>query len=71
MSIPEGWALVVPETREQLAATARALLAVAASPADVRTQRGGTEFLVPEAVAERYRKSVNRPRRARGKGTNG
>lgn len=56
----EGWAVIVPESREHLGATAAALLAVAATPADVLTQRGGTEFLVPEALADRYRKALNR-----------
>lgn len=66
----EGWAVVVPESRDQLVATARALLALAGSPADVRTQRGGAEFVVPVDVAEAFRKQINRRGRGR-KGTNG
>lgn len=61
----EGWAVVVPESPDARPGVARLLLSLAASPADVMTQRGGTEFLVPEALADRYRKSVNRRGRAK------
>lgn len=67
----EDWATVIPESPAHVAETARGLLEAADSPAEVMTQRGGTEFLVPEAVAERYRKSLNKPRRGGRKGTNG
>lgn len=63
----EGLAVIVPEHRDAISGVARALLRLAASPADVMTQRGGTEFLVPEALADEYRKYVNRNRRGRAK----
>lgn len=56
----EGWAVIVPEHRDAVPGVARVLLSLAASPADVMTQRGGTEFLVPEALADWFRKHVNR-----------
>lgn len=61
----EGWAVIVPESRHAVPGVAQALLALAATPADVMTQRGGTEFLVPEALADRFRKHVNRRGRAK------
>lgn len=67
----EGWAVVVPESREQISTTARGLLAAAEHPRDVLTQRGGTEFLVPEAVADRYRKSLSRRGRAKKEASDG
>ena len=59
------WVTVIPEPgRTQK--TAIALLAVADDPADVQTQRGGTEFLVAPYVADRYNTAPEptpRPRR--------
>jgi hypothetical protein len=69
--IPEGWALITPDTASETSPVARLLLKLAETPADVRTQRGGREFLVPEALADRYRKSLNRPRRAKKESTDG
>jgi hypothetical protein len=60
----EGWAVILPESPSAAPGVARDLLTLAAAPADVMTQRGGTEFLVPEALAARYRKHVNRRGRA-------
>lgn len=67
----EGWAVIVPEDRAHVVYTVRGLLAMADSPADVLTQRGGTEFLVPEALADRFRKSVNRRGRVKKGVSNG
>lgn len=61
----EGWAVIVPEHRDAVPGVAKVLLSLAASPADVMTQRGGAEFLVPEALAVRFRKHVNRRGRAK------
>lgn len=61
----EGWAVIIPEHRDAIPGVARVLLELAASPADVMTQRGGTEFLVPEALADRFRKHVNRRGRSK------
>lgn len=46
-------AIVVP-ARGTLGETARALLALADSPRDVRTTGNGTEFEVPDELADRY-----------------
>ena len=46
-------AIVVP-AKGALADTARALLALAHSPRDVRTVGNGTEFEVPDELADRY-----------------
>lgn len=67
----EGWSVVVPEDAEHVVPTAQALLAMADTPAHVLTQRGGTEFLVPEALAERFRKSVNRRGRTKKESSDG
>lgn len=61
----EGWAVVVPEHHDAIPGVAHILLELAASPAEVMTQRGGTEFLVPEALAARFRKYVNRRGRSK------
>lgn len=50
---PTEWTTVVPPDGE-VAATAAALLALARTPADVRTARGGNEFLVPSYLADAY-----------------
>lgn len=71
VKIPEGWALLAPDTPSETPSVARLLLKLADSPADVRTQRGGREFLIPEALADRYRKTLNRPRRAKKESTDG
>jgi hypothetical protein len=59
------WVTVLPGD-SGIQKTAIALLAVADDPADVRTQRGGTEFLVAPYVADRYNSAsapTSRPRR--------
>lgn len=59
----KDWAVVVPapgEVRE----TAQALLALAESPADVKTDGNGTEFLVPPYLADKFNESLRpKPRR--------
>ena len=63
MSGMRDWATVVPPAAE-LKATAIVLLALADSPADVRTDGNGTEFLVPPYLADRYNESLRpKPRR--------
>ncbi|MER5705996.1 hypothetical protein [Streptomyces sp. NPDC002122] len=63
MSGVKDWAVVVPapgEVRE----TAQALLALADSPAHVRTDGNGTEFLVPPYLADKFNESLRpKPRR--------
>jgi hypothetical protein len=49
----EGWSVVIPAPGD-VAGTARALLALADDPSQVRSQRGGAEFLVPDALAALY-----------------
>jgi len=59
------WVTVLPG-EAGVQKTAIALLAVADDPADVRTQRGGSEFLVAPYVADRYTNATApspRPRR--------
>lgn len=62
----EGWHLVIPD-RDRVAQTARELLSLAQSPADVRSQRGGREFLVAPYIADAYNmpttSATKRPRR--------
>ncbi|TXS16335.1 hypothetical protein EAO70_12920 [Streptomyces sp. adm13(2018)] len=59
----KDWTVVVPAAG-QVKETAVALLALADSPADVRTDGNGTEFLVPPALADRYHESLRpKPRR--------
>lgn len=65
----DGWQIIVPP-RERLTDTARELLTLADNPADVRTQRGGREFLVRDYVADRLNKPRQRAR-ARRKKENG
>jgi hypothetical protein len=63
MSGVKDWATVVPPVAE-VKATAQALLALADSPADVRTDGNGSEFLVPPYLADRYNESLRpKPRR--------
>lgn len=62
----DGWVVVIPAPG-QVAETARALLAIAPDPAEVRTQRGGTEFLVPADVAEQFNTPAPTRRRSRKK----
>lgn len=47
------WTTVVPAPGE-VKSTARALLALARHPGDVRTSSGGAEFLVPPYLADLY-----------------
>lgn len=59
----KDWAVVVPAAGE-VKATAAALLALADSPADVRTDGNGSEFVVPPYLADRYHESLRpKPRR--------
>jgi hypothetical protein len=60
----KGWVIVVP-ARGDVADTARALLSVATSVHDVRSQRGGREFLVAPYVADLFGKSEEQPKRPR------
>lgn len=65
-----GWISVVPGSGE-VRDTAVLLLALADDPADVRTVRGGSEFLVAPYVAERFTQPEPAPapsRRTRKKG---
>lgn len=55
------WVTIVPKT-EDVAETARELLELAESPADVRTARGGAEFLVPQYLADAHGKPSRRRR---------
>lgn len=63
MSGVKDWATVVPPQGE-VKATAIVLLALADSPADVRTDGNGSEFLVPAYLADRFNESTRpKPRR--------
>ena len=63
MSGMKDWTVVVPPAAE-VKATAQALLALADSPADVRTDGTGNEFMVPPYLADRYNESLRpKPRR--------
>jgi hypothetical protein len=62
MSVKD-WTVVVPPTGD-VKAVAQALLALANSPADVRTDGNGAEFLIPPYLADRYNESLRpKPRR--------
>lgn len=63
------WVIVAPGTDQTPADVARALLAIA-DPADVMTQSGGREFLVPPEVADAYNQPKKTPAR-RGRKTEG
>lgn len=58
---PTDWVTVVP-AREDVKETARALLALARSPHDVRTVGTGHEFRVPPYLADLYN-APPKPRR--------
>jgi hypothetical protein len=59
----KDWTVVVPAASD-VKETARALLALADSPGDVRTDGNGSEFLVPPYLADRYTESLRpKPRR--------
>ena len=67
------WQPIVPGAGEAQE-VARLLLALADDPAHVRTQRGGSEFLVPPYLAERFtqpepEKPKRQPRARRTKGS--
>lgn len=65
MSGVKDWVVVMPAPGD-VKETARALLALADSPADVRTDGNGSEFLVAPYVADRYNTAPEptpRPRR--------
>lgn len=49
----KDWTLISPDA-EYVKETASTLLALARSPQDVRTARGGTEFWVPPYLADLY-----------------
>ena len=53
MAALKDWVRVVPAP-DQVKATARALIALALEPHDVRTAGTGTEFLVPPYLADLY-----------------
>ena len=61
------WTSVVPAPGEA-SVVARELLALADDPADVRTARGGNEFLVPPYLADRYTAPAPRRRRSKKEG---
>ena len=57
------WVEVIP-VHGTVAETAQLLLGVADDPADIRTVRGGAEFLVAPYVGDRYTKALApKPRR--------
>lgn len=59
----DTWVSVVP-ARDAVKETARALLALAHSPHDVRTAATGNEFRIPPYLADLYNASVApKPRR--------
>jgi hypothetical protein len=64
MSVRE-WVVVIPAASENLKDVARELLGHADDPRDVRTQRGGTEFLVAPYVADRYTRPTRKRRSSR------
>ena len=49
----DGWVHVIP-SREEVPDVARALLALARTPTDVRTDGSGDEFVVPPYLADLY-----------------
>lgn len=49
----DGWVHIMP-SREEIAETASALLALARTPLDVRTDGNGNEFVVPQYLADLY-----------------
>jgi len=59
----DDWVTIIP-ARHEIKEVARALIALAASPHDVRTGRGGMEFRVPPYLADLYTAPRKR-RRAR------
>jgi hypothetical protein len=65
----DEWA-VVPIERGQERDTLRALLDLADSPLEVVFVPGRIEARVPDALAEKYRKSLNPTRRTRTKKEN-
>lgn len=59
----DDWVSVLPDLGSA-AETATLLLGLADTPADVRTVRGGAEFLVAPYVGDRYTKALApKPRR--------
>ena len=56
----KDWTLISPAP-EYVKETASTLLALASSPQDVRTARGGTEFWVPPYLAETYLRPTPEP----------
>lgn len=60
-------AVVVPP-EGQLSETARILLSFADNVSDVRTVSNGTQFEVPDELAELYITHLNRPRARRKRG---
>jgi hypothetical protein len=53
-------AIVIPE-KGKLKETARALLALADDPRHVMTEGNGTEFRVPQYLADKYAKTAYEP----------
>ena len=60
------WVTIVP-THAEIKSTARALLALARTPLDVRTGGTGSEFLVPPYLADLYNAPPVVPRARRTK----
>jgi hypothetical protein len=61
--VSKEWSIIVPAPGE-IKETARLLLSLADTPADVRTDGNGSEFRVPEYLADRYTASF-KPRAPR------
>lgn len=62
------WQVIVPGAGE-VQEVARLLLSLADDPADVRTQRGGAEFLVPPYLADRFTQPEKPKRQPRARRT--
>lgn len=62
------WVSVIPAPGK-VAETARTLLGLAAHPGEVRTAKGGREFLVPSDLADAYAATTapKKPRQSRKK----
>lgn len=57
----DDWTTVVPAP-DRIQETARALLALARSPQDVRTDGNGSEFRIPPYLADLYTRPVPKRR---------
>lgn len=63
----DDWVSVAPGTETTIADLARALLALARDPRDVRTDGNGSEFRVPPYLADLYNAPPKLPARRRTK----